>query len=142
MSPSAGFMEFGHKSKFTPHVILRRSNMVLYGGALHGGSVYWPLAITVNSCSARTKERKNCPAVSWVMYACAEGNCNRHRGTTVVHIQAMKAADRRTGRRGNRRGSGPSAGERTRDGWGEGMPDPLQEIESNSLSAKVAETNG
>lgn len=32
--------------------------------------------------------------------------------------------------------------ERTLDGWGAGMPDSLQEIESNSLSAKVAETNG
>lgn len=31
--------------------------------------------------------------------------------------------------------------ERTLDGWGAGMPDSLQEIESNSLRAKVAETN-
>lgn len=30
----------------------------------------------------------------------------------------MDAADKRTGRRGNRRGSGPSTGETTRDGWG------------------------
>lgn len=93
----------------------------------------------------QNKRGKNCPPVSGVMYACAEGNCNRHGESTVVHggsIQPMKAADKWTGRRGNRRGSGPSAGERTCDGWGAGMPDSLQEIESNSLSAKVAETNG
>lgn len=87
------------------------------------------------------EREKNCPPVSRVMYACAEGNCNRHRQTTVVHGGSIQA-DKRTGTRGNRRGSGPSAGERTHDGWGAGTPDSLQEIESNSLSAKVAETNG
>lgn len=43
---------------------------------------------------------------------------------------------------GCRRGSGPSTGETTRDGWAAGTLHSLQEIESNSVSAKVAETNG
>lgn len=60
---------------------------------------------------------------------------------TAAHggkARPMEAADRQ----GNRRGSGPSAGERACDGWAAGMPDSLQEIESHSLGAKVAETNG
>lgn len=63
----------------------------------------------------------------------------------LVHwgsIQLKKVADRQTGRQGNRLGSGPSTGERTHDGCGAGLPDSVREIESNSLSAKVAETNG
>lgn len=74
--------------------------LVLYGGALQEGSIYsqyhWSLAITVNSCSSRTKGKK-CPPVSRVMYVCAEGNCKRHRLITSVQrgsIQPMKATDR------------------------------------------------
>lgn len=52
--------------------------------------------------------------MSWVMYACAGGNCERHAETSVVHGggNPRDESGRRAG--GNRRGSGASVGERGR----------------------------
>lgn len=79
------------------------------------------------------------------MYACAEGNCQRH-GRDDCSVRRQDPADE-SGRQANRQAGGtgvevvhPLERGLVMDG-GAGMPDSLQEIESNSLSAKVAETN-
>lgn len=142
-SNSNELVEFGHKSKFPSHFALRRSSAVLYGGTLTGHQPSQPIpdVLETKKGGEGGAGGGNCPPVSWVMYACAGGNCERHGEMSVVH-----------GGGNPRDESGRRAGEqawkwrvrwraRTRDGWAAGMPDSLQEIESNSPGAKVAETN-
>lgn len=147
MNQASSSWSFGHKSQFASQLTPRRSNTVLYGGTLQGGTIYShisPLVGLLGQFLSRqnkgTKIVRHCPR--WCIPAQRVIATGKGRRLECKEAARSWWKQQTGGQREQARKGYIHWRERSRDGWGGGMPDLLREIESNSLSAKVAETNG